>query len=515
MVFQKPVLRFLKTYKSTEFFNPVLFSEKEILTLTYDVAIIGAGAIGCALARELSKRKCKTVLIEKENDVAMGTTCANSAIIHAGYDPKPGTLMAKYNAPGNRMTGEICEELDVPFRRCGSFVLAFDENDMETVRELFENGTENGVPGMEILSGDEVRKIEPNVSEKCVGALFAPSAGIISPWEFALAMAEQAVRNGVELRLSFEVDSIKKENGNFMIRGKNREEIEAKFVVNAAGVYCDSVAEMIGDKSFSVNSSKGQYYILDKNQGGLFEHVMFQCPGPLGKGILVSPTIHGNLMVGPDANPGSGKDNIATDRKGLEKVIAASKKTTGAVDFRQCVKNFAGVRCEPLNHDFIIGFSEADGNFLNLAGIKSPGLSSSPAIAADAARMLFEAGVPSEEKEDFITERKILRFRELSDEEKAAAIEKNPAYGRIICRCETITEGEIISALRRPIVPKTLDGIKRRCGAGMGRCQGGFCGPRVLEIISRELGIEPEKILLNREGSYILSGKTGKGGDNS
>lgn len=480
--------------------------------MTYDVAIIGAGVIGCAVARELSRYDCKAVLIEKENDVAMGTTCANSAIIHAGYDPKPGTLMAKYNVPGNRMAGEICEELDVPFRRCGSFVLAFDENDMETIRELFENGTANGVPGMKILSGGEVREMEPNVTENCVGALYAPSAGIISPWGFALAMAEQAVENGVELRLSFAVSKIEKKNGNFVITGKNGEKIEAKFIVNAAGVYSDEIAAMIGDRSFSQDSSKGQYYILDKNQGELFDHVMFQCPGPLGKGILVSPTIHGNLMVGPDANPGSGKDNIATDRKGLDKVIAASRKTTAAVNFRECVRNFAGVRSEPSTHDFIIGFSEADGNFMNVAGIKSPGLSSSPAIAADVAKMLLEAGVPSEKKENFVGGRKHLRFRELSPAEKAAAIAENPAYGHVICRCETITEGEIIDALHGVIVPKTVDGVKRRCGAGMGRCQGGMCGPKVLGIIARELGVPPEEVILNRDGSYILTGKTGKGG---
>lgn len=480
--------------------------------MTYDVAIIGAGVIGCAIARELSRYNCKAILIEKENDVAMGTTCANSAIIHAGYDPKPGTLMAKYNVPGNRMAGEICEELDVPFSRCGSFVLAFDENDMETVRRLFENGTANGVPEMKILSGNEVREIEPNVSESCVGALYAPTAGIINPWQFALAMAEQAVENGVDLKLSFEVVGIEKENGNFVISGKNGEKVETKFVVNAAGVYSDDIAGMVGDKSFSIESSKGQYYILDKNQGELFSHVMFQCPGPLGKGILVSPTIHGNLMVGPDANPGSGKDNISTDRKGLDKVIEASRKTTNAVNFRECVRNFAGVRSEPSTRDFIIGFSEADSHFMNVAGIKSPGLSSSPAIAEDAVRMLLEAGVPSDKKENFIGGRKHLRFKELSPKEKAAAIAKNPAYGHVVCRCETVTEGEIIDALHGVIVPKTVDGVKRRCGAGMGRCQGGMCGPKVLSIIARELGIAPEEVILNRDGSYILTGKTKKGG---
>lgn len=480
--------------------------------MVYDVAVIGAGIIGCGIARELSKKDCKAVLIEKENDVAMGTSRANSAIIHAGYDPEPGTLMAKYNVSGNRMAEEICEELDVPFKRIGSFVLAFDENDMKTVRHLFENGTANGVPDMKILSGDEVRKMEPNVSESCVGALFAPSAGIVNPWEMALAMAEQAVLNGVDIKLNYEVSALSKENGNFVLESKSGEKIEAKFVVNAAGVYSDDIAKMVGDESFGIDASRGQYYLLDKSQGELFSHVMFQCPGVLGKGVLVAPTVHGNLIVGPDAIPGSSKDSVATDKKGLDYVMQASKKTTTAVNFRECIRNFAGLRSQPSTGDFIIGFSAADKNFMNVAGIKSPGLSCAPSIAEDVANMLFAAGVPSSPKKEFKGLNKHIRFKELSEEEKAAAIKENPAYGRVICRCETITEGEIVDSLHGIIVPRTLDGIKRRCNAGMGRCQSGFCGPKVLEIISRELGIDPTEVLLDKEGSYILTGKTAKGG---
>lgn len=488
-----------------------LMMKGELLKLVYDVAIIGAGIIGCGVARELSRFDCKTVLIDRENDVAMGTTRANSAIIHAGYDPEPGTLMAKYNVPGNKMAEEICRELDVPFRRCGSFVLAFDENDMKTVRHLYENGIANGVPDMKILSGDEVHAMEPNVSPECVGALYAPSAGIVNPWEMALAMAEQAVENGVDLKLCYDVTGISKKDGNFVISGKGKEDIEAKFVVNAAGVYSDDVAHMVGDNSFSIDASRGQYYLLDKSQGKLFDHVMFQCPGPLGKGILVAPTVHGNLIVGPDANPGSDKENVKTDRDGLNHVVAASKRTTGAINFRENIRNFAGLRSQPSTGDFIVGFSEADGHFMNVAGIKSPGLSAAPAIALDVAKMLIEAGVPGAPREDYKAPRKHIRFKELSDEQKAAAIKTCPAYGRVICRCETITEGEIVDALHGVIVPRTLDGIKRRCNAGMGRCQGGFCGPKVLEIIARELNMNPVDVLLDKEGSYILTGKTAKG----
>lgn len=480
--------------------------------MVYDVAIIGAGIIGSNIARELSRYNCKLVLIDKENDVAMGTTRANSAIIHAGYDPEPGTLMAKYNVPGNRMAEDICRELDVPFKRIGSFVLAFDENDMKTVQKLYDNGIANGVPDMKILNGDEVRAIEPNVSEECVGALLAPSAGIVNPWEMALALAEQAVDNGCDLKLCYEVTGIKKNGENFVISGKDAEDIEAKFIVNAAGVYSDAIANMVGDNSFSIDASRGQYYLLDKSQGELFGHVMFQCPGPLGKGILVAPTVHGNLIVGPDAIPGSDKDNVKTDRDGLGHVCAASKKTTTKINFRENIRNFAGLRSQPSTGDFIIGFSAADDHFMNVAGIKSPGLSCAPSIAVDVAEKLLAAGVPSEPKAEFKGGHKHLRFKELTDEEKSAAIARNPLYGRVICRCETITEGEIVDALHGTIVPKTLDGIKRRCNAGMGRCQGGFCGPRVLEIISRELGMDPVDVLLDKEGSYILTGKTPKGG---
>lgn len=481
--------------------------------MVYDVAIIGAGIMGCSLARALSKYECKVVLIDKENDVAMGTTRANSAIIHAGYDPTPGTLMAKYNALGNEMTEDICRKLDIPFRRIGSLVLAFDENDMKTVKRLYENGIANGIPGIKILSGEEVKAMEPNVSEDVMGALYAPTAGIINPWEFALAQAENAVENGVDLLLNFHVASIEKKDDIFSITCKCKKEINAKFVVNCAGVHSDDVANMIGDESFSIDSSIGEYFLLDKSQGDLFNHVMFQCPGVLGKGVLVAPTIHGNLIVGPNAVPGSEKDCVGTSRQGLSFVRTAAEKTTKAINFRENIRNFAGLRSEPSTHDFIVGASGKDDHFYNVAGIKSPGLSCAPAIAKDVCDMLIKAGVPGEEKKNFISEHRVIRFKELTEEQKAAIVKENPAYGRVICRCETITEGEIINAIHSPITPVSIDAIKRRCNAGMGRCQGGFCGPRVLEILSRELGISPTQVMNDRAGSYVLTGKTHKGGE--
>lgn len=480
--------------------------------LAYDVAIIGAGIIGCSLARELSRYDKKVALIEKENDVAMGTTRANSAIIHAGYDPEPGTLMAKYNVEGNRLTGEIAAELNIPFERCGSFVLAFSEDDQKTLRMLYERGLQNGVPGMEILDGEKAREMEPNLSPEVVGALWAPSAGIINPWEFALLLAQNAVLNGVDLLLEHEVSGVEKEGDCFILHFTDKEDLRAKYLINAAGIESDEIAAMAGDRSFSIDASRGQYYLLDKSQGALFHHVLFQCPGPLGKGILVAPTVHGNLIVGPDANPGSARDSVATDRKGLEHVVTESRRTSTAINFRENIRNFAGLRAQPSTGDFIVGPSESTPHLYNIAGIKSPGLSAAPAIAAGAAAYLVKQ-LGAKKKADYVVYRKAPMCKTLPEEEKATLIKENPAYGRVICRCETITEGEIVDALHAPITPRTLDGIKRRCNAGMGRCQGGFCGPRVLELISRELGIKPEEVLLDRNGSYILTEKTQKGGD--
>ena len=474
--------------------------------MVYDVAVIGAGIIGCGVARELSRYNCKAVLIEKENDVAMGTTRANSAIIHAGYDPEPGTLMAKYNAPGNRMAGEICEELDVPFKRCGSFVLAFSEEEMETVKKLYDRGVANGVPDQQILSGEEVRKMEPNVNETCVGALYAPSAGIVNPWEFALAMGEQAVENGVELKLCWEVSSIEKENENFVITGKNGEKIEAKFVVNAAGVYSDTVANMIGDESFSIDSSRGQYYLLDKSQGELFGHVMFQCPGPLGKGVLVAPTVHGNTIVGPTAIDIEDKDGVNTTAAGLDDVMRKASIIVKDAPLRQVITSFAGLRAHEDGHEFIIGEVENAPGFIDCAGIESPGLSSSPAIGKMVAEIVRDKLLLPRKSCFKATRKGILNPATLSFEERQALIRENSAYGNIICRCESITEGEILDAIHRPLGARSLDGVKRRVRAGMGRCQGGFCAPRVMEILSRELNIPMEEITKSGGASKLIVG---------
>lgn len=475
----------------------------------YDVAIIGSGITGSACAYFLSKYRLKIAVIEKNNDVCCGTTKANSAIIHAGYDPHPETLMAKLNVRGSAMAKDICARLDVPYEQIGSLVVAFSEEEAKTVEELFERGNANGVPDLKILNREELKEAEPMISDEALCALYAPSAAIVNPWEYGLAMAETAVRNGAEILLESEVTSIKKENGVFKITAGEKE-IEAKYVINAAGVNCDDVHNMIAPPKFKVIPSAGEYYLLDKSEGKRARHVIFQCPNKDGKGVLVSPTVHGNLIVGPNADARD-KDDTSTKTRCLDFVREKAVKSVPSINFRENIRNFTGVRAATDIDDFIIEF--ACEGFLDLAGIKSPGLSAAPAIAELAVKMLGESGLVLEEKESFTDERTHLRFKHLSDEEKNNAVKKNSAYGRVICRCETITEGEIIDALNSPIPPVSLDGIKRRAGTGMGRCQGGFCGPKVLEIMAKYKNEPFEAVLQDNTGSIILTGKTKSEGD--
>ncbi|WP_071431758.1 NAD(P)/FAD-dependent oxidoreductase [Angelakisella massiliensis] len=473
----------------------------------YDVAIIGCGIIGASTAYELSRYKLKVAVLEAQNDVANGTTKANSAILHAGYDPEPGTLMAKLNVEGVRLAKELCEKLDVERKQIGSFVLAFSEKEMETVHKLYDRGVQNGVPDMKVLTKEEVLAMEPNISTEVHGALYAPSAAIVNPWEFCIALAETAVRNGVEMHLNSKVTAIEKKDDVFHITTASGE-FEARYVVNAAGVYADKVHEMVGGSGFHTIYNRGEYYMMDKSQGNLVNKVVFQCPSEVGKGVLVSPTVHGNLIVGPNAVNCAHGDDVDNTAEGLDFVRRLSVKSVPSINFRDSIRNFAGVRANTDRSDFIIEQSPACKNFINLGGIKSPGLSSAPAIGKMAVELLKGCGLETEAKEQFIDTRKRIKFRELDAEGKKKVIAENPLYGRVICRCETITEGEIVEAIHRPIVPRSIDAIKRRCNAGMGRCQGGFCGPRVHEILARELGVSLMDIQMDEEGSYILTNPT-------
>ena len=476
----------------------------------YDVVIIGCGVIGAACAYELSKFDLSVCVLEKSNDVANGTTKANSAIVHAGYDPLPGTNMARLNVAGNRMMSELCQKLDVPFRRIGSHVLAFSEKDMATLRTLYDRGTKSGVPGLRLLSADEVRAMEPNLADAVIGSLYAPSAGIVSPWELTLALIETAVRNGVELKLGSAVRAITKKDDRFFVT-TDRESVESRFILNAAGVHCSDVAELVAQKEFTIQPNRGEYFLLDKCEGARVHSTIFQCPNENGKGVLVSPTVHGNLIVGPNAVNVSDADNTKNTAEGLEFVRTMAVKSVPALSFRDNIRNFTGIRANHSADDFLIGESQSVPGLFNLAGIKSPGLSSAPAIALEAVAYL-QGKLPLHKKDHYCDERHVIRFKTLSPEEKNAVIAKDPRYGRVICRCETVTEGEIIAAIHSHVPPTTVNGVKRRVGAGMGRCQGGFCGPRVQEILAREWGVPMDKILLDSPGSYILTNQT-KGGN--
>lgn len=474
----------------------------------YDVAVIGCGIVGAACAYTLSRYNLKTIVIEKNNDICCGATKANSAIIHAGFDPEPNTLMAKLNVQGVEMAKDICKKLDVAYKQIGSLVVAFSDEEAETVKSLLERGIKNGVPDLKIIDKNELRKMEPNVADEAVCALYAPTAAIVNPWEYGIAMAETAVKNGTEIMLEAEVQSISKSSGYYNIKTK-KGTIDAKYIINAAGVNSDDVHNMISPADFKIIPTAGEYYLLDKSEGTRASHVIFQCPNKDGKGVLVSPTVHGNLIVGPNADARD-KNDTSTKTACLDFVREKAVKSIPSINFRENIRNFTGVRANSTSDDFIIEF--ADDKFLDLAGIKSPGLSAAPAIAEYAAELLEKAGLELNEKENFIDERRHIRFKELSAEEKNQLIKERPEYGRIICRCETITEGEITDALNSPIPPVSLDGIKRRAGTGMGRCQGGFCGPKVLEIMAKYKNTAYENILQDNTGSYILTEPTKNGG---
>lgn len=472
-----------------------------------DVAIIGGGIVGCSVAYELTKYQVKVALFEKENDLAIGTTKANSAIIHAGYDPKPGSLLAKLNVQGTQMAKELAKKLAIPFCECGSLVLAFSEEDKQTIKHLYQQGIANGVPHLEILTGEEAKQLEPNLSNQVIGALYAPTAGIINPWEYALALAEVAVLNDLSLHLDTEIQDVSKQSNGFVLK-TNRGEFKTNYVINAAGLYADKLHNMVAKPSFRILPNRGEYYLLDKSEGDVVSHIIFQCPTEAGKGTLVAPTAGGNLIVGPNNEPLTRRDDLATTHEGLRQVKKMARKSVPKLRLNASIRNFSGIRAASDSNDFIIAQADDAPGWIDLAGIKSPGLSAAPAIALDGIALLEKIGLKLEKKKTIVDSRTKVRFRKLTPKQQAEKIKENPAYGQIVCRCETITEGEILDALQAPIPPKTLDGVKRRCNTGMGRCQGGFCSPRVMEILSKSWGVSQEEILMDANGTYILTGET-------
>lgn len=471
----------------------------------FDVVIIGAGIVGCATAYELSKYDLDVLLLDKENDVSLGASRANTAIVHGGYDPDPNTLMGKYNVQGAKRCIELVETLDIEFKKSGSLIVAFDDDDLKTLDKYYERGLINGVEQMEILDAEEVHQREPNLSKDIIAALWIPESGVINPWELTTAFAEVAVREGVKLSLNQNVINIEKKDDHYSVITET-DQFETKYVINAAGVYSDKIHNMVAEPAFKINPTRGQYFLLDRANGEVVKSVIFPCPTPLTKGILVSPTIHDNILVGPDAQAIPDAEDTSTTREVLDQVGEEAKKSVPSLDLRTNIRNYSGIRANSDYNDFFVKISAP--NFLDLAAIKSPGLTCAPVIATEGIKLLADEGLNLQEKQEWDGTRKIVRFKEIPVEERAKFIEENPEYGRVICRCEHITEGEIVAALHRGLPVVSLDAVKRRAGTGMGRCQGGFCGPRVQEIIARETGISPLDVLQNRSGSYILIGET-------
>ena len=475
-------------------------------SMKYDVVVIGGGVIGCAVARELSRYQVKACVVEREEDVCSGTSKANSAIVHGGFDAEPGSLKAKFNILGSQRMEELSKELDFDYKRNGSLVLCFAEEDKPALEALYEKGVKNGVKGMSIISGDEVRKREPNIEDTVVAALDVPSGGIVCPFGLTIALAENACDNGVEFQFLTEVETIEKEAEGYVLK-TSKGEIHTACVVNAAGVYSDQIHNFVSEKKLHITARKGDYCLLDKEAGSLVSHTIFQLPTKMGKGVLVSPTVHGNLLTGPTATDIENKEQTATVAEELDSLMSRASLSVKGIPFRQVITSFAGLRAHEDGDDFVIGeISDAPG-FFDAAGIESPGLSSAPAIGQWLAEKVAEK-LNAKKKEDWNGTRKgIVRPELLSKEERAELIRKNPAYGTIICRCESVSEGEIVDAITRTLGAKSLDGIKRRVRQGMGRCQAGFCTPRTMEILSRELGIRMEEVCKNAPGSEMLTGQ--------
>ena len=472
-----------------------------------DVAIIGAGVVGGMIARELSRYELSAAILEAGSDVALGATRANSAIVHAGFDAKEGTLKARLNVRGSKMMAEVCSELGVKYKNNGSLVVGFSDEDRRTLKELKTRGEKNGVEGLRVLDREGVLAIEKNIGEGVTCALHAPTGAIVCPYELCMAAVGSAMDNGVALYLDFEVVKISEECGGYTVSSKDGREISAKYIVNAAGVASDDIARLVGDDSFSVHARRGEYMLLDRECGDLVSHTIFRCPSKMGKGILVTPTVDGNLLLGPTAEDIDDKTDTRTTAASLLKIRASASEQVSGINFGKVITSFSGLRAVGSTGDFIINSPKK--NFINAAGIESPGLSAAPAIAEYVRDMLKEGGLSLKEKKDYNPQRRPAHwFASLSAEEKNKVIAEHPEYAKIVCRCELVTEGEIREAIRTNPPARDIDGVKRRTRATMGRCQGGFCTPYIVEILAEEMGVDYTEVTKFGGGSYMNISRT-------
>lgn len=473
----------------------------------FDAIVIGGGVIGGSVLRELTKYKLDVCLLERESDVCMGQSKANSGIVHAGFDAPTGSLKARFNVEGNKMMPSFAEELGVKYKNNGSLVVAFTDEDMKTLTELKERGEANGVPGLEIVDREKLRQMEKNISDTAKGALYAPTGGIVCPYELTIAAIGNAMDNGAKLYTEFDVISVDKKDGSFIVRSAKGDTVQGKIVVNCSGLSGGRISWLAGDEdAIHIGGRKGEYVLLDRESGDFVSHTLFFTPTKKGKGILVSPTVDRNILLGPTAQEVMSGETQTT-QEGLRSVIAKAKEMCDNVPLYNTITSFAGVRAYSERHDFIIEASARVEGLINCSGIESPGLTSAPAIAKYVAENLASKFLPLERNENFCGRRKPdYFFKNLSVEEKNELIKRDPSYGKIVCRCEQITEGEIVRAVRENPPAKTIDAVKRRTRSGMGRCQGGFCQPHVAEIIARETGVPFEKVTKSGSGSDLVVG---------
>ncbi len=468
-----------------------------------DVIIIGAGVTGCAIARELARFRCTVKVLERAHDVCEGTSKANSGIAHAGFDAVPGTWKARMNVEGSRLMEALSEELDFSYRRNGSLVLCFAEEDSKELEKLRRQGEENGVEGLRILGQKELRELEPGISRQAVAALYAPTGAIVCPFGLTIALAENAAENGVEFHLQTQVEEIQKIQGGYRL-ATSQGIFEGRVVVNAAGVYADRFHNMVSRTKLHITPRKGEYCLMDKRVGNLVNHTIFQLPTAYGKGVLVTPTVHGNLLAGPTARNMEDKEAVNTTREGIEEVLQKAAASVEEFPARWIITSFAGLRAAEAGGDFVLGEVKDAPGFFDAAGIASPGLTAAPAIGRYLAG-LAGAYLGAGKRADFVSVRRgIPNMEQASMQERCRLIGENPLYANVVCRCEMVTEGEIVNAIHRPLGATTVDGIKRRTRAGMGRCQAGFCAPRVVEILARELQKDPCEIRKQEPGSEFL-----------
>lgn len=477
----------------------------------FDVVVIGAGCVGSLIARKLSSYQLNIAVLEKESDVGNIVTMANSAIVHSGYDPVPGSLKAKLNVLGNAMFDKISEELDVEFERRGSLTVALYDEQLPLLEELAKRSKENGVP-VKILTSKEVLEMEPNINKDVKAALFAPTAGLVNPFTLTVHAMENACDNGAKLFLNEKVVDIKKEGDIYKVICASKNVYETKVIINAAGIYSEEIHKMIEPIDYTLIPRKGEYFILDHYSDSLVKHTIFPLPTSKGKGILVSPTTGGTYLVGPSAEVTFSKDDVSTDKATLDDVRRQASEMVPSIPFNQVIRTFSGTRPTPSTHDFIIGFAKKDDHFITCSGIESPGLASSPAIAEYVVNEFVSKVLSLKKKDNFNPYvRKRVNLAKMSPEERNKLIKEHPEYGEIICNCEKVTLGEILDEFKSSVPPMTIKAVRKRTRAGFGKCQGGFCQPLVTKLIAEHFNIPLNKVLYQFEDSYVVRYKVKDG----